>query len=351
MPFSDYFAAQQRHLEQITSLPYFRLLMEPVDQLYEISARLIPPTTSPVPVRLFMTCHKAFLAAASFIARGQPSESAGITRRAIEAGCLARAIKHDEANLHRWLAYEARLARWVARRDGSKPKYKPTKIIDPSGHEGVAWLRKHAGIISDEAVHFSPESLDSEDWHEEAGVDTITLRLQYFEPSQRVIEREIWLLAGVHTRLIDLFDEYLDGHLSRSPEMACCQTGSRAQRQAACHAIYWPCFVRNSRSHKPSGNTRGPVAKKDHVSPRQGRPLRQQVGNTDWGVGHCQRGDRILRPKYHHGPVVPAEWSIGIAAWLSMYLEHAVHEVHDPVVGEAGARVEAALVGAVEGKA
>jgi hypothetical protein len=218
MPFPDYFAAQQQHLEQITSLPYFRLLMEPVDQLYTISARLMSPTTSPLSIRLFMTCHKAFLAAASLIARGQPSESAGITRRAIEAGCLARAIKHDETNLQRWLAYEARLARWAARRDGGKPKYKPAKVADPPGHEGVAWLRKHFGIISDEAVHFTPEFLDSEDWHEEEGVDTVTLRLEYFEPSQRAIEREIWFLAGVHVRLIDLFDECLDGQLSRSPE-------------------------------------------------------------------------------------------------------------------------------------
>jgi len=180
MPFPDYFAAQQTHLEQITRLPYFRLLMEPVDQLYELSARLVAPTSSPVFVRLLMTCHKSFRAAATIIARGQPAESAGITRRAAEAACLAGALKHDKTNMTRWLAYEERLARWNARRQGTKPKYQPPKIVDLPGHEGVAWLRKHIGIISDTAVHFTPEFLDSEDWHEEESVGTVTLRLQYF---------------------------------------------------------------------------------------------------------------------------------------------------------------------------
>lgn len=218
MSFPDYFAAQQRNLEQISRLPYFHLLMEPVDQLYELSVKLVPPAISPVFGRLLLTCHKSFLAAASIIARGQPAESAGITRRAIEAACLARAIKHDKTNMKRWLAYEERLARWTARQQGSKPRYKPPRIVDPPGHEGVAWLRKHIGIISDTAVHFTPEFLDSEDWHEEEGPTTVALRLRYFEPSQHVIEREIWLLAGVHTRIVDLFDECFDGAFQRSTD-------------------------------------------------------------------------------------------------------------------------------------
>lgn len=218
MRFADYFAAQQGNLEQITRLLYFRALMEPLDALYQLSVTLVPLTASPVLGRLYLTCHKSFLAAASIIARGQPAEAAGVTRRAIEAACLARAIKHDKANLTRWLAYEQRLARWKARQQDIKPRHQPPKIVDPPGHEGVAWLRKHVGIISDTAIHFTPEFFDSEDWHEEEGTETVTLRLQYFEPAQQVVEREIWFLAGVHTRIIDLFDECYDGVLSHSAE-------------------------------------------------------------------------------------------------------------------------------------
>ena len=33
-----------------------------------------------------------------------------------------------------------------------------------------------------------------------------------------MIEQGIWLLAGVHTRIIDLFDECFESHFRRSPE-------------------------------------------------------------------------------------------------------------------------------------
>ena len=49
--------------------------------------------------------------------------------------------------------------------------------------------------------------------------------------------------------------------------------------------------------------------------------------------------------------VAPAELSVRITYRFPVHLEHAIDEVHDPVVGEAGPRVEAAFVRAVEGQA
>lgn len=100
MRFDEYLAAQQSNLEQIRRLRHFELSGR-LDNLYECSADAVPPNAPGHYARFLLICDKAFNSAAAMIGRGQPEESAGVTRRAIEVACLARAIKHDRANFQR----------------------------------------------------------------------------------------------------------------------------------------------------------------------------------------------------------------------------------------------------------
>ena len=162
----DYFRAQQANLEQIRRLPHFTQLIEPIHDLYERSINALDPErTRPLFGRLLLVWHKAMLSAAALIGRALPADSAGVTRRAIEAACLARAIKHSEPNLNRWRAYEERLKRWETRLRGERPP-RPNwpKITDPPQHKMVEWLRAQLGILSDLAVHFTPEFFEGQDW-------------------------------------------------------------------------------------------------------------------------------------------------------------------------------------------
>jgi len=212
LSFNDYFAAQQGNLDQIRRLQHFVHLIEPVSSLYDLSIdTLAPDKITPLYGKLLLVCHKALMSAAALIARGQPDDSASVTRRAIEAACLARAIKHDKANLTRWLSYEKRLARWEAREQGKKPQPLSPTIANPPGHRTVDWLRGQLGVLSDVAVHFTPEFFDQQDWRtEDKGGGMVGLSLQYFEPSQRTIERALLALASVNLQILDLFNECFD---------------------------------------------------------------------------------------------------------------------------------------------
>ena len=216
MSFDKFFAAQQGNLEQIRRFPHFQHLIEPVSSLYELSIETVAPDKAiPLFARLLLGCHKALMSAAALIARGQADDSAGVTRRAIEAACLARAIKHSKANLHEWLAYEKRLARWEARDRGLKPKPLSPKITDPPGHQIVDWLRKQFGILSDAAVHFTPEFFARQDWKMEDKGEIVGLVLQYFETSQIAIEEALLALASVSLHILELFNECFDGAFRR----------------------------------------------------------------------------------------------------------------------------------------
>src|SRR5207249_2239687 len=75
--FSEYFAAQADHIQQITQLPVFTKVIMPLDELYRLSLDLVPPSSKPHFGRFLLVCHKAFMSAASTIARGQPDDSQG----------------------------------------------------------------------------------------------------------------------------------------------------------------------------------------------------------------------------------------------------------------------------------
>ena len=100
--FGEYFKAQADHVTQIAKLPVFLKLILPLDSLYRLSVDLVPRDSRLYFGRLLLTCHKAYMSAASTIARGQPDDSQGVTRRACEAARLARAAKYKPENLEAW---------------------------------------------------------------------------------------------------------------------------------------------------------------------------------------------------------------------------------------------------------
>ena len=122
MSFDRYLAAQQSKLEQIRRLPHFTDLVEPVHGLYEQAATLIPTTALVIFGRLFLLSDQNLMSAATLTLRALPDDAAAVTRRALEAARLALAIKHDRANLDRWIAFEERMARWKRRDEGEMPK-------------------------------------------------------------------------------------------------------------------------------------------------------------------------------------------------------------------------------------
>jgi len=95
---------------------------------------------------------------------------------------------------------------------GAKPKPLKTTTLDPPDHPFVKSLRRQVGVLSDAAVHFTPEFLDRQTWRRTQYSDNAEwIRLLYFEPSQRVLERELLSLIGTHLTIAVLFDECVDG--------------------------------------------------------------------------------------------------------------------------------------------
>jgi hypothetical protein len=168
---SEYFEAQADHLRVIIQRPVFTELILPLGNLYRLSPSLVPLDSRAYFGRFFLVCHKAFLSAASTIARGQPDDSQGVTRRACEAARIARASKHRPENLFEWEAYEARVARWQAREKREKPRPLRPDIQDPPGNAFVPQLMERIGMYSDAAVHFTPEFMFGQSWQHDVGSD------------------------------------------------------------------------------------------------------------------------------------------------------------------------------------
>jgi len=96
MSLTEYVAAQQRNLEAIRESPHYSRLIETVDRLYRTTIELGSAHCPRVCFgKMLLMCHKSLLSAATLIARGQPEDSAPISRRAIEIGHLAVAVHLD----------------------------------------------------------------------------------------------------------------------------------------------------------------------------------------------------------------------------------------------------------------
>jgi hypothetical protein len=186
--------------------------MPRIDELYDRSIGLLRIAEAHA---LFygdslLLCHKSFLCAALTIGRRHPDDAAAITRRAIEAVSVARAVKYAPDNLERWRAYETRLARWKARAAGERPRPFQPEIKSPPGHQLLDELRRFLGTLSDSLVHFTPEFFENRGRKTERQGDGGHRAMPYVEVDQRVIERELITLGGIHVRIPDLFGECFD---------------------------------------------------------------------------------------------------------------------------------------------
>jgi hypothetical protein len=231
--FDDYLATQEKNLARVSQLRAFTVLVKPLDLIYERSLRLSDGQSGPCEA-LLMICYKAFLSAAALIGRAQPEDADAITRRAIEAACLGRAIKHDRENLVRWFAYQERTTRTEARlravsilgrRSAAARKVRLPRepsICDPPDHDVVKYLRMMQGLLSEHSIHFTPSFVSNQvsSINEDEAADGGTFEMSWFEHSDKKIEIALIALAVAHTKILDLFDECLDGALGRDKEWA-----------------------------------------------------------------------------------------------------------------------------------
>jgi len=120
---------------------------------------------------------------------------------------LALAVKRNPKNTEVWAAYEQRMERWKARNRGEKPKPLTPKLDLPHNHPILSELEKQLGILSDSAIHFTPEYFGSQHWvHGDSRIE-----LRYFVSDQRTIECNLVTLIGIHANILRIFDECLNG--------------------------------------------------------------------------------------------------------------------------------------------
>ena len=213
MSIDDYFEAQRANLNSARRFEPYALLMPKIDALYRYAFGITPSDKSPVYAQFLLICHKSFLSAAALIGQAQPDDANPITRRAIEAVRVAAAIRTDPAFAKKWTAWEERTKRWKEREEGRKPKPppKPRIIVHETVQPIISELMTSYDILSDTSVHFSPEYFSELNWERRDE----SIHLNYFEGDQRVIEREIINLIGIHLRLLEVIDWCLDGAFTR----------------------------------------------------------------------------------------------------------------------------------------
>jgi hypothetical protein len=218
IPIDGYFKAQQENRTNLVRLPEFQQLTPLVDSLYEQSIRLVPRDDFGLYGRVLLVCHSSFLSSVALIVQAQPHDAAPITRRAIEAIRLAAAVKEDRNALEQWLAYEKRQMRWQARQEGMRPQ--PLNLNLRVEHELVNDLLDTWGMLSDAAVHFTPEFLSDLSWNVRKGPAGREIYLNYFVQDIGTIQRDLILTTGSHAKMLRVLDWCWDGVLVKSPEWA-----------------------------------------------------------------------------------------------------------------------------------
>ena len=214
MGIEDYINAQRANVESIKNLPHFSVLGKLVDQLYNLAIVLIPKDTPLHYSKFLLLCHKSFLSALTLIGQAQPEDAAAISRRAIEIARVAIAVKTHPKNAETWLSFEKRMERWEARDKEEKPRHLSTPLDLPLDHPILKDLEKQLGILSDSYIHFTPEFLGSLNWKYKEN----RIELGYFISDQRIIERDLIALTGIHASILRILDECLGGCLLSNTE-------------------------------------------------------------------------------------------------------------------------------------
>lgn len=166
----------------------------------------------------FLICHRALLSAATAIGSGHPEDAAAITRRALEAAKISLAVKADPRNLEVWKSIEQRKQRWERRLKGEAPKTFTPKFRNIGSESLYAELQGLIAVLSDFAVHFTPEHLLSYEWVEEPGASGGTDRS--FGVDADRVPKEFLMLVGHHRLILHVFDRCLETTLLGSEEVS-----------------------------------------------------------------------------------------------------------------------------------
>jgi hypothetical protein len=117
----EYIQAQLANLEIGRRNRFFQTLVPAGEAAYRAAIDALPRDGVPMFGRILLICYKSMLSAAVLIAKLQPEDSVGITRRALEAARFAVAMKINPQNALQWTAYQERHDRWLRRREGKMP--------------------------------------------------------------------------------------------------------------------------------------------------------------------------------------------------------------------------------------
>lgn len=216
MSFNKYIEAQCHNYKEVERLPHFSLLIKQIDNIYNHTIEIFPSDVPERYIRFLLLFHKSFLSAATLIAQYQPDDAAPITRRAIEIARICLASKHDDDNYEKWLSYQKRYERWQKREKNEKPPHLPHIQLNlPDKHPILDDLMRELGTLSDAFVHFTPEYYSSLNWKDDIENEPPKINLSYFISDQRILERELLILAGSHAKFLQIIDECIDRYLYR----------------------------------------------------------------------------------------------------------------------------------------
>jgi len=162
---------------------------------------------------LMLLGRRSLHSAALISGAGQPEDGYPITRRLLEAAKMYLATKLDPRNLERWGKFTERDARWRDRQRGVRPKapirinYK--KVRD---HELCDKIDTIVAMLSDMAVHFTPEFYGSLDWEIIHPPEGGTQRILYVHRDRQWIDRSFLVLASSHQLVYQVLDVCFEGN-------------------------------------------------------------------------------------------------------------------------------------------
>jgi hypothetical protein len=197
--FTMYIAAQFNRTTFFLQNETFTKVIVAVDIAYAL-ARAEKQQITAGRARILLACHQAMYSAASCLARGLPLDAAAASRRALEAARTILAIKLDRQNGEKWMAYEERMSRWQARQADQRP---PKLRIDYDVLRGDVLADKLAtfiGILSDAAVHFTPEFFSRLDFQERKHSSEVFS--EYLEADEHQIAQELKMLSAAHLLIL-----------------------------------------------------------------------------------------------------------------------------------------------------
>jgi hypothetical protein len=217
----EFIRGQRANLDEVRPSPLFQDLIGSLDSAYRAAVGCLPREGVPIIFgRILLVCHKSMLSAATLVAQGQPEDSTGVTRRALEAARVALAIKINDANAVQWTAYQERHDRWLRRQQNERPKPFVVRFREIQGDALIERIDKHLGILSDASVHFTPEFYSSLDWEVNRTADGHgEIYLNYFQREPREIELQFITLSAAHLTILEVLNRCCDGRFQE--DVAC----------------------------------------------------------------------------------------------------------------------------------